>query len=457
MSGHKRTTIALDIEQYRRMHDAAQKASHQEKENNLIIQSLREESARLLDSAIQQSRYREEEFLHAIHSLEADVQHLESAHHALLARQADELANYIEQMRTGMETDFTRVFEEREQAILSHIAREKERRQDWENEVEDILQKEQNREDRRYQLAYDWVNAAWVLAEFIDNNLPWQNYYPERFQSMMDELQTANEDLENEFIDAALLQTQQTYRTLSAYRVEVECELLTCQVLLSNAQQQIKELQIRLDSVREVRAIDQNGKELNIPIDVNVWTNGALDEINEKLKHFLRLLESPSNDLKSYEIKRILDSDLAGLSSQLDETIFQARLAVLQSQMRINIADIMLRALIQQGYMLQESEYEGDDQRQGFNARVLNLEGSQIVIEVKPAAGATGSQEVHIHSLDAARKTHHELRQRALEISRGLRQYGLNVGALTTQPETPHPFQRNIRHSVRKEQVWLNP
>jgi hypothetical protein len=106
---------------------------------------------------------------------------------------------------------------------------------------------------------------------------------------------------------------------------------------------------------------------------------------------------------------------------------------------RINIADLVVQALEQQGFVLQESQYNNNDQRKAFSARVQNLEGSEVIIQVMPVPGDAGKNELQLHSLDKDMRTEHELRQRSLEISRTLNDYGLVVGAMTTADKPGQP------------------
>ena len=131
-------------------------------------------------------------------------------------------------------------------------------------------------------------------------------------------------------------------------------------------------------------------------------------------------------------MNQLIQTDFPAFQEELDRLIVDARLAALNSQVRINIADLVVQALEQQGFVLQESKYNNNDQRKAFSARVQNLEGSEVIIQVMPVPGDAGRNELQLHSLDKDQRTEHELRKRSHEITRTLNDYGLVVGALTT-------------------------
>jgi hypothetical protein len=123
------------------------------------------------------------------------------------------------------------------------------------------------------------------------------------------------------------------------------------------------------------------------------------------------------------ELSEILEKAIPEAKQAVEDAVFHARLAILNSQLRINIADLVIEALQKQGYVLQQAEYAGSDQRMAYSAKVRNLEGNEIVIQVYPS-DLVGKNELHLVSLDRENRTEHELRQRSLEVTRSLGQHG---------------------------------
>jgi hypothetical protein len=118
----------------------------------------------------------------------------------------------------------------------------------------------------------------------------------------------------------------------------------------------------------------------------------------------------------------------------------------LNSQLRINIADLVIEALQKQGYVLQQAEYAGSDQRMAYSAKVRNLEGNEIVIQVYPS-DLVGKNELHLVSLDRENRTEHELRQRSLEVTRSLGQHGLqvdNLRSIGSDRKRPDPIPQQL-------------
>jgi hypothetical protein len=233
--------------------------------------------------------------------------------------------------------------------------------------------------------------------------------------------------------EAALLNAQQTYSHLSELRGELERKQNEWTVLYQASLLTVRRFYTILTNCQSLPALDTNGNELPYEIDVDFWCGRKLSRLTEKTRNILQQLEKNQAILDADALNQLIQTDFPSSQEELDRLVVDARLAALNSQVRINIADLVVQALEQQGFVLQESKYSNNDQRKAFSARVQNLEGSEVVIQVMPVPGDAGKNELQLHSLDKDQRTEHELRQRSSEISRTLNDYGLVVGALTAE------------------------
>jgi len=168
-------------------------------------------------------------------------------------------------------------------------------------------------------------------------------------------------------------------------------------------------------------------------INVNYWTEGKYAEfitttenmLNEIVRHEIMDLEKIS------EYRRIF----VELNNQLIDLVTQARLVVLASQLRFNVAQIVVQALEQQGFFLEQANYEKDDFRESFIAKTRNLSGNEVQVSIEPDPGLDEGGKIHIHSLDADQITRHELIQRNSELFSAIRDNGLIIENIHEQNE----------------------
>ncbi len=74
------------------------------------------------------------------------------------------------------------------------------------------------------------------------------------------------------------------------------------------------------------------------------------------------------------------------MEKEFDSVVYHARLAVINSQLRINIADIAVHALEQQGFVMDEAGYEQGDGHRPYSVTMHNVENSRVVIHVDPVS-----------------------------------------------------------------------
>jgi hypothetical protein len=454
MSGHKRTTISVDVQQYRKMHTAALKAGRMDEESTKAVRALQDGTREMLVNITQNSQRSEAQFAGMIANLHQSVQAQEASQQQLIKEERLQLQSLLENSVSSLENDFIGLLTQQERHFTERLDLEERRRSVWENRMQQEMSLSRDRESWKVECTQQWLEAASSLVWFVQEHFPRDCSGHEKMENLVNDLEDAYENLENGFIDAALLQAQQTYRYVSRLRVQFEQQQLKYQYLYILAGQKIEELQVLLRHNATVKAIDEEGNACDYDVNLDWWTQGEWSILAEDLQQVESELRSPQDGNHPDTLESLIGETLPLFEQRLDEIIFQARLSVLQSQMRINIADLVIRAFKEQGYGFQQGQYEQDDFRSSYQASVINLEGSQVIIEVDPVPGQEFDQELHIHSLDQEQKTRHELRQRSLEVNRSLKKYGLHVGALTTQAPTPLPILNKRVHQDRTQLRW---
>lgn len=204
---------------------------------------------------------------------------------------------------------------------------------------------------------------------------------------------------------------------------------------------------------RSCKAIDPEGKELDLTIEVDWWTGGRLSELEKEVQRLLERLRNEQSPLSLEELRDIVEHTVPTLRQRLEEIIRDARLAVINSQLRINIADLVAQTLEEHGFSVQDATYEGEDMRGSYYVLTRHLDGSEVVVVIAPKEGRPLENELQIHSFDVEQRPESELRQRARELARALQTRGLQVPELGKIDDRPDPTLRDlgkIRRQVPK-------
>ena len=171
-------------------------------------------------------------------------------------------------------------------------------------------------------------------------------------------------------------------------------------------------------------------------------------------------LQSRVGELTQEELNNILSVRIPEIRQALSDLVYKARWEVVNSQIRINIADIAIQALESQGFQVREHGFNGNDMKNAYRIALTNVEQSQVIIQVKPLPNIEAGSDLSIESNDREKRSESELRSRSGEITRSLARYGLRVGPLS-MVEDPSMGRRvaapiPLKESTRQERLLLN-
>ena len=433
MSGLKKATVTLSENEYRKLHDAQMRLRFLERKVPDMLEEAQETSNALLWENVGLLRDRQQDYQELVNGFDEQVRDLESETAESLAAYQESFYSSLQNVAGDLLEHTSQALAEQNQLFLDLYNQENNFRQEQLSHLEHQIATLQSSTRQKRVYAMQWIDAARKLAGFIQARYDVNKFAPGQVGKLSKDLQLCLQNLNQGMPEAALLNAQQTYSRLSELRGELERKQNEWSVLYQASLLTARRFYAILAGAQRLPALDTDGNELPYEIDVDFWCGRKLSRLAEKTRNVLQQLEKDKAILDAAALNQLIQNDFPAFQEELDKLVIDARLAALNSQVRINIADLVVQALEQQGFVLQESTYSNNDQRKAFSARVQNLEGSEVVIQVMPVAGDAGKNELQLHSLDKDQRTEHELRQRSLEISRTLNDYGLVVGALTAE------------------------
>lgn len=429
MSGYKRTTVSISPAEYKRLHDAEMKLRFMEKDLPELMNEFEEDKTAGLQEDFKQLDGRQNDFLNLLAGFEEQIRDIEAQTSQTLTNQQVAFWNSLQTVVEDAHQANSDQLLEQTRAYNDQFTTELENHQQEIIELNQSLVNINQKQFEKTQYVQEWISSAQVLCEFISGHYDPRFTNPGQLESLAARLNQSQQNLDYGLDEAALVSAQEVYARCSDLRIDLEKRQSEWEILYSTARQQTRQLLALAGHSSPCHALDIEGKELPVQIDVDFWTSGDLAKLMGGLQENLEKIDQNRAQWSSSDLKKYLQDTLPEIRAALDNIVYQARLRVLSSQLRINIADVVVQALATQGFEIQESLYSNDDMRKSFSARLRNLEGSEVIVKISPVQGEAGQNNLHLHSLDAAQRTEHELHQRALEISKALRQYGLQVSS----------------------------
>ena len=126
------------------------------------------------------------------------------------------------------------------------------------------------------------------------------------------------------------------------------------------------------------------GEELHVDIDLDYWSNGRYAILGTAAEKLLSMLDENAQEFTMDDLDMVAARIIPKYKQEFDDIIFEARQNAINSQLKINVAYLAMKALEKHGFSLDNARYENDDMRDSFSAVLNGLDGSNIILEVSP-------------------------------------------------------------------------
>lgn len=317
-----------------------------------------------------------------------------------------------------------REMESRMAPIERRIQQQEQETKSMQGQIDSIIAEARQKKDTAQKF---FVDLTKILEE--TNKLPHTRFAPGKLDAIRRHVEDAKRNYEGNMPEASLSTAQKSYWDIADLQTEV---LKLQREFMLVHQTALQEARLLLEEAcanrkRQLGLGQGSDKEI-LDLEVDHWTRGELSAYETEVKALENQLVNGENTLTAEQVKGILDR-IETLKPKLEEIVERARQNILASHLRVNIADLVVDALKDQGFFLQEATYEGGDDRNSFIAKVAHRDGSEVVTIISPVEGEVGKNAVSIHSFDETYVDDETLRQRAKEIVSILKEEGLEADA----------------------------
>ena len=313
-------------------------------------------------------------------SLKRESSRLKEAMQEGFERQRAEYLKITRQQRQ----EYIQLIADQDRKFTVLVEEEKQERQRGQQILQEQIDVIQQREERRTQLAQDLLADLEVVWKSIDENYQHQRFAPGRLEDLHRGLEIAHNNIQSGVSQAAIATTQQTYLDLVDLRIELEQKEQEWLLLYNAALEDLRNLITEVQANRKCEVeVGQGNEAERFELEVNYWTNGSLSQYEQELSQLETQLKEGESTLKTEQLKD-LGEKIVSLEPRLGEIVEQAKLAILSSQLRAEIADRVVEVMSEIGYSLEDSVYEGADQRAAYVVKVKNIAGDEVVTIVSP-------------------------------------------------------------------------
>jgi len=443
MSGRKRATVSLNEKDRQRVQESSDRFLRLEQDILAIRARVQQNRQDDIDRTIQDVASRQTQFSESIYGIDEQLREIEDRTSSQLVEQA----NYFFQQSNAVGEEVlqqtTHILDDYSSRLWAVMEETTNSQQAQFRRINEYLSGQKKNAHNRQAVARSVLESAGALNEALKAIYHEETETAAFFAEMDQALHMAWQNLESGFLDAAVLAGQETYQKLSKFRLEMEKFILTRQSALSQTAFKYEELYQSILEHQTIHAMDLNGELLDHLIDTNEWTGGRLAELEAEVAHYASQFDQLPAQAFTLDILTQLEAHADYLLDHLAQIIQQARLEVLASQVRYEIAETIKQALIKEGYDLVDGNYLDEDLRNGIAMKLTNSTQDEIDIKINPISGDVTSYRLDIVTPHAERYNPSELRWRGKYIKTALEDHGLEIGPVKV-PQTKEPQQESI-------------
>ncbi len=441
MSGHKRATVTISEEEYRRLHQADIMRRFRRRGKDAGPSGHEDFS-----ETLKEMQNRQQQLERALNHLDEDFGWIgaEMMQDVLTqnARYYTRLAELVTESTSNADASLTTL----SQRYTEELQREREQ---FQHEMQSLVQRldtYEQREQLKAEAARQWLKRCAAFADFVREQCDHERFLPGRLSRILGSLSLAQDNLAGGLLEASLLASQQAFLELSDLQVELERRTIEWQREYRRVYRMLTQLIAELEMNPSLNALGLDGQELPVLVDLDYWSDGKYRQLLGKSRNLLEILLREQPSISAGELARMNTEVRTIIEERFESIIYEARLKALHSQLRMNIAEQALHALENQGFRLSASGYSNEDMRSAFTADLENPDGSRVLIEVIPAGKPEQdlTSELVMMTTHPYLKTEHEARLHWQELCRALNQFDLNVSRpeiLATAPEIPEGIQ----------------
>ncbi|MFP4133732.1 MAG: hypothetical protein ACLFTJ_06205 [Halothece sp.] len=469
MSGEKRRYVSVEQQELRRLRERESRLRSLQKDLPEQLNTIREQSQRELQQRMAPLENRVQRQQQQNQKLKSDLKDLENKTQQRLKKQQEEFKsqlgkvnqnlkkqqkefnaqlgkvnqnlNQVKAEQRNQRTEYLKLIQEQNQ----QFEQLKQEQQTFQREVNERFKSIETEQERKSQLAKNYLTDLEAIYHQIKENYQHERFAPGKLDSLRQGVDLARNNYQNGVTEAAIAKAQESYLDLANLRLDLIQKEQEWELLYNAALSDVRSLLKETQGNRNCEVTVGEGEESEqFKLEVDYWVEGALTEYEKEIKALEEQLKQGEKTLTTEEVKQI-GEQINQLEPKLGELIEQAKVNILSSQLRVEIADRVVEALSSAGFDLVNPEedvtYEGNDQRRSYVVKVKNVSGDEVVTVISPEQ-EFGKNSVSINTFSETLIDEKATQQNAKAVFDLLEQEGIEaVGQLECQDQPKQEYQ----------------
>jgi hypothetical protein len=430
MSGHKRALVQLSRIDQHRIDSIKSRLRQVEQDYLEVKNSVQDIKSQNIKNFSHDIESRQKYFEDILGSYNTEIHNIESQTGQAIIEQTNNFSLQLVDKEKFLHEETNLLLRQHIHSVKSIFLHNQQNILDKFNILKDeISQVNQEKNTHRFLSEYA-LNVASGLLQSINEVYDHEKFFPGLLNTIAGEIDTGIINLNHGMFEAAIIQAQQASRSLTNLRSNLEELIQRTELIKAFIIEDGTRLILSIERNAFVNAIDLDGNELVYLVDIDYWSSGKLTQLKRRCIGLINQLNEDDHVLNFEEYDRIAEYILPQLEQSLADIIEEARIKVILSQIRYNIANIIIDNLSDQGFSVLEAIYQDNDERKPYAVVSQNLEGSQVRIHIN-SGEKPGSYNLNIDCYEPEAYNRSELHHRSNRLLSSLQSSGLKIGSVS--------------------------
>jgi len=261
------------------------------------------------------------------------------------------------------------------------------------NKIDTLIESIEAKEANKKNQALAWLSEAEDALSAIDS-FRHEKFCPNEYAKLQKKYELSQLNIENEVYESSISGSQSLWQDACELKgkleqLENEWNLYFEQAVESNAK-----LIATCDAQTTLKLafeVDDGSEEL--AVDIDYWCDGELTNLKEIALNQRNLLKH-SEQMVVEDFKNLI-KESTQLQRNAEALTKKAKEAIISSQLRSDIASDIVDSLDDAGFNLEDSCFEGDDERASVHLKMTNIAGDEIVTIITPMNNKENKLDIH--------------------------------------------------------------
>lgn len=261
------------------------------------------------------------------------------------------------------------------------------------NKIDNLIETIEAKEASKKSQALAWLSEAEDALSAIESYRH-EKFTPNEYVKLQRKYELSQLNIENEVFESSISGSQALWQEACGLKAKLEQLENEWNLYFEQAVESNAKLIVICDAQTTLKlAFDVEDGSEELSVDIDHWCGGQLTALKELALSQQNLLKY-SEQMGIEDFKKLIEESIE-LQADVEALTQKAKEAIILSQLRSDMASDIVDSLADAGFNLEDSCFEGEDERASVHLKMTNIAGDEIVTIITPMNNRENKLDIH--------------------------------------------------------------